>query len=257
MSLTLLPLGCYGSDLEEKKCISMRLSPSIVIDAGAILSNMSKEDLLKIKHIIITHAHFDHVKDLPTLADFMLSYGANSFTIHTTHTISEQIQHHIFNDLIWPDFTKLPNKRSPTVIFDIFSFGKPFFIDDFAFLPIPVNHVVESVGFIIRHGEDSIGYSGDTHRCPAFVDAVNAEKNLRALCWETSFPNRLDAIAKSSKHLTPHDLEQELASVRKNVPVWVFHMKPSMLDEIEKELRELKTDKTIRFMRQRSPITAG
>jgi len=235
----------------------MRLSPSIVIDAGAILSNMSKEDLLKIKHVVVTHAHFDHVKDLPTLADFMLSYGANSFTIHTTRTIAEQIQNNIFNDLIWPDFTKLPGKGTPTVTFSLFSFGKPFVSEDSEFLPIPVNHVGDSVGFIVRRGGASLGYSGDTHRCPAFVDAVNAEKNLRTLCWETSFPNRLNAIAKNSKHLPPHDLEQELALVTRNVPVWVFHMKPSMLDEIEKELRELKTDKSIRFMRQKSPITAG
>ncbi len=257
VSFTILPLGCYGSDLEEKKCISMRLSPHLIIDAGAILSNMSKEDLLKIKHVVITHAHFDHVKDLPTLSDFMLSYGANSFTIHTTETIARQIQTNIFNDLIWPDFTKLPSKRTPTVTFRFFSFGEPFIIDDFEFLPIPVNHVVESVGFIIRHGGDSAGYSGDTHRCPSFVDAVNAEKNLRVLCWETSFPNRLSGIARNSRHLTPHDLEQELAMVAPQIPVWVFHMKPSMLEEIETELQEIKADKPVRFMRQKSPIIVG
>ena len=256
MVFSILPLGCYGSDLEEKKCISMRISPSIIIDAGAILSNMSKEDLLKIKHVIITHAHFDHIKDLPTLADFMLSYGANSFTIHTTETIAKQIQSNVFNDLIWPDFTKLPGRGKSTIVFEPFDFGNSFVIEEIEFIPIAVNHVVESVGFIIRRGNNSIGYSGDTHRCQAFIDAINAEKNLRALCWETSFPNRLSSIAKSSKHLTPQDLEHELALVEKSIPVWVFHMKPSMLEEIEQELSEIKTDKPIRFMRQKNPVIA-
>lgn len=255
--LTVLPLGCYGSDLEEKKCISMRISPSTIIDAGAILSNMSKSELLKIKHVLITHSHFDHIKDLPTLADFMLSYGFNTFTIHTTRTIAEQIQKHIFNDLIWPDFTKLPGKGTPTITFEYFEFDKPFTIDGIELLPIEVNHVVESVGFILRKNGVSIGYSGDTHHCENFINALNAEENLRALCWETSFPNRLAGIAKNSKHLTPKDLESELALVNRNVPVWVFHMKPSMLDEIEKELGEIKTDKPIRFMRQKSPVVAG
>lgn len=255
--LSILPLGCYGSDLEEKKCISMRLSPSTIIDAGAILSNMSSAELLKVKHIIITHAHFDHIKDLPTLADFMLSYGMHTFTIHTTRTIADQIRQYVFNDLIWPDFTNLPKKGTPTVTFEYFEYDRPFTVDDMEILPIPVNHVVESVGFIIRKDGTSLGYSGDTGPCDRFVEAVNNEKNLQLLCWETSFPNRLEVIAKNSKHLTPRGLESELARVSPQVPVWVFHMKPSMIDEIEKELGEINTKKPIRFMRQKRPIVVG
>lgn len=252
--ITILPLGCYGSDLEEKKCISMRLTESTIIDAGAILSTLSKTELLKIKNIIITHSHYDHIKDLPTLADFMLSYGMHTFDIYTTEAIASQVHQNIFNDLIWPDFTKLPSKGTPTITFKYFEYDKPFSLDGHEIVPIKVNHVVESVGFLIRKGSASVGYSGDTYYCDNFIDYINAEKNLKALCYETSFPNKLATIAKNSKHLTPNDLSHELAKIKQNVPVHIFHLKPSMLEEIEKELLEIETDKKLYFMKQKNPI---
>ncbi|HRZ79979.1 MAG TPA: MBL fold metallo-hydrolase, partial [bacterium] len=73
--LSILPLGCYGSDLENKKCITMQVTPSTVIDTGALLSSLDTPQLVDIRNVIITHCHFDHIKNLPIFSDFMLSLG--------------------------------------------------------------------------------------------------------------------------------------------------------------------------------------
>jgi cAMP phosphodiesterase len=255
--LSIVPLGCYGSDLENKKSISMLVSPSIVIDTGSIMSSLDTDQLLAIKHVIITHCHFDHVKNLPIFADFMLSLGNHSFTVYTTENIMTQIMDHIFNDLVWPDFTRLPSRKSPTIKFQPIRFDEPFSIEGTEFLPIEVDHVVESLGFIIRHGGDTIAYSGDTGICSNFVDHINSDPSIKTICWETSFPNRLEKLATASKHLTPAMLAGELEKINRHCEIHTFHLKPNLEDEIIADTKSIKSPMKIIPMKQKRPITVS
>ncbi len=252
--LTILPIGCYGSDLDYKKCITMQITPSTVIDTGALLSSISTGDLLKIKNVIITHCHFDHIKNLPIFADFMLSMGNNSFNVYTTEAIWEQVKAHVFNDLIWPDFSSLPNKKSPTIRFFPIEFGKHFSLENISFLPIEMNHIVESVGFVIKKDHVAVAYSGDTSYCDNFIDHVNDDKDIKLLCWELSFPNRLKSIAEASKHLTPSMLDSELSKIKRKLPVHTFHLKPNLEEEIKHEISEMQTGMSVVAMKQKKPI---
>lgn len=254
--LSILPLGCYGSDLENKKCISMQVTESTIIDTGSLMSSLDISQLLEIKNVIITHSHFDHIKNLPMFADFMLSLGNNQFTVYTTEKIMTEIKTHILNDLIWPDFSQLPSKNKPTINFQPVEFDRPFNLDGIEFLPIEVNHLVESLGFIIKKGKASIAYSGDTCNCDNFIDHVNDDRSVKMICWETSFPNRLKHIAVASKHLTPSMLEQELSKLKRNHDLHVFHLKPNLEDEIIADLNKIKTPMTITPMKQKKPIIA-
>jgi len=251
---SLLPLGCYGSDLESKKCISMQITPSTVIDTGALLSSFNATQLMEIRNIIITHSHFDHIKDLPTFSDFMLSYGKHRFNIYTTRTIMGELQKHILNDLIWPDFTKLPNSKVPTINFKLIEFDKPFTIDNTEFIPIEMNHLVESIGFIIRKEGKVFAYSGDTGICDNFIDHIKQEPKIKTLCWETSFPNRLRKLAEISKHLSPSMLESELMKLSRKYEVHLFHLKPNLEEEIISDIKNIRTDMHLTTMKQKKPI---
>ena len=255
--LSIVPLGCYGSDLENKKCISMLVTPSIVIDTGSIMSSLDMSQLLAIKHVIITHSHFDHIKNLPIFADFMLSLGNHSFTVYTTENIMAQVMDNIFNDLIWPDFTKLPSRRNPTIKFHPIRFEEPFSIEGIEFMPIEVNHVVESLGFIIKKGSEKIAYSGDTGICENFVNHITADPSIKTICWETSFPNRLEKLAIASKHLTPAQLAGELEKINRHCDIHTFHLKPNLEDEIIADIKSIKSPMKIIPMKQKSPITAS
>jgi len=252
--LSILPIGCYGSDLDNKKCITMQISPTTIIDTGSLLSSLSTEDLLKIENVIITHSHFDHIKNLPIFADFMLSLANKQFNVYTTEVIKKQIMDHIFNNLIWPDFSALPTRSNPTIKFIPIEFEKQFTIDGIDFLPIEMNHIVESIGFIIRKGKNAVAYSGDTSYCDNFIDHVNADRDIKTLCWEVSFPDRLKSIAVASKHLSPSMLESELSKIKRNIPVHTFHLKPNLEEEITTELSQIKSNMPVMAMKQKKPI---
>lgn len=252
--LSILPLGCYGSDLENKKCITMQITQSTVIDTGALLSSLDTPQLVDIRNVIITHCHFDHIKNLPIFSDFMLSLGNHSFNLFTTENIMKQLRDHILNDLIWPDFTKLPTKKKPTINFVPIEFDRPFVIDQTEFIPVEVNHLVESIGFIIKKGKSSIAYSGDTYFCDNFVDLINSDASIKTVCWEASFPNRLEKIAVASKHLTPAFLQTELNKVKRKCDIHTFHLKPNLEEEIIADLKQIKSRMAITTMKQKKPI---
>ena len=235
----------------------MLVTPSTVIDTGSIMSSLDKTQLLAIKNIIITHCHFDHIKNLPIFADFMLSLGNHSFTVYTTENIMSQIMDNIFNDLVWPDFTKLPTKKNPTIKFKPIKFDETFSIDGIEYLPVEVNHVVESLGFILRKNGEAIAYSGDTGICDNFVDHVNDDHAVKTICWETSFPNRLEKLATVSKHLTPSQLDGELNKIKRSCTIRTFHLKPNLEDEIIADIKSMKSPMKIIPMKQKSPITAS
>jgi ribonuclease BN (tRNA processing enzyme) len=65
---------------------------------------------------------------------------------------------------------------------------------------------------------------------------ANETPNLKAVITECSFPNRLQAIADISLHLTPRTLAIELAKLKGDVPVLIYHFKPPYIDELRAEL---------------------
>ncbi len=232
--------GSFGGTLLEKRCMTMQLSSEIIVDTGAVLAKMTVEEILKLEHIVITHAHFDHIKDLAGIADIFTSKGKGNLVIHSTKYTANLIKKHLFNNTIWPDFTQIPSKQNPAVRFEYFEEDKFFKIGKYSFLPIEVNHSIESMGFIISKDNRSFAYSGDTAISQNFIDKIKSAKNLVALFWEVSFPNRMEKIAISSGHLTPKMFKEELQKINLDIPVYIFHIKPGVFDETLKEINEIK-----------------
>ena len=82
-------LGCHGSDSlthergEEHCCrsIGFLVNDSLMIDAGTVSSALNLESQKRIRHIVLTHTHIDHLKELPSLADNLISCTTNSITV--------------------------------------------------------------------------------------------------------------------------------------------------------------------------------
>jgi len=91
---------------------------------------------------------------------------------------------------------------------------------------------------------------------PSFIRAIPAQQianeteNLKAIFIETSFPNEMQKLAEVSKHLTPNLLKDELKKLKKrNVPIYIIHMKPQYIDTLKKEIRDIGYP-NIRFLEQ-------
>jgi ribonuclease BN (tRNA processing enzyme) len=233
-------LGCSGGELPLHRTTCFLVDRKLAIDAGALTASLPLEELLEVDDIVLTHSHFDHVKDVPLLADLLVGRRARPVRVHASRACARTLRENVFNGELWPDFTRIPDRKKPVLEIRPFDPERSFRVGRYTVRPVRVDHPVESVGFILSDGKSAIGVSGDTGPTVRFWKRVNAEKRLRALFVELSFPNALQRLADVSGHLTPRTLALELAKVERNgFPVLLYHLKPAYLGELEAELSAL------------------
>jgi cAMP phosphodiesterase len=233
-------LGASGGELRGHGCTCFLVDGRLAVDAGALTSRLDLPELDRVDHVLVTHAHLDHVKDVPLLADLMVGRRRRPVTVHASRGATETLRRSLFNGRLWPDFTRIPSARRPVVRLEPFAFGAPFRIGPYRVSAVKVRHTVESSGFVVRRGPAAFAVSGDTGPTTAFWREVNRAAGLRAVFVEVSFPARMQRLADRSGHLTPRTLVGELAKVeREGVPVYLYHLKPAFDAELRAELAGL------------------
>jgi cAMP phosphodiesterase len=232
-------LGCAGTISPEARTSAFLLNDSILMDGGTICSSLSLDDLEKIKTIFISHPHFDHIKGLPSLAETLIfKEEISPVTILASDLAIEAIRRHIMNDVIWPDFSRLPTEEQPVIRYLPIPEGVPVQAGELAITPYFLLDNRSDFGYLIEDGGTSLLYTSDIGASARLgVDGRVAEH----LIVEVSFPNEKDELAALTGHLTP-SLLQEMHSrlpVRPRT-VFVTHMKTYFREQIVGELRELE-----------------
>jgi ribonuclease BN (tRNA processing enzyme) len=240
MKLTVL--GCSGGIGSGRHTTSLLVDDDVLIDAGSGLTTLDFEQLLKIDHVLLTHAHLDHVLGLPLLLDSVGDLRDSPVTVHALPEVLEVLSTHLFNWQLWPDFREIPSAESPWLRFEALGFGETFSLKGRTFRPLPVNHVVPACGLHVTTAAGSLVFSGDTTHSDAFVAALNAIPDLRHLIIETSFENELVDIARASKHHWPDSLAAELQNLKVRPEIWITHLKPGNEAAIMNELRAAAPD---------------
>ncbi|HSN82235.1 MAG TPA: 3',5'-cyclic-nucleotide phosphodiesterase [Polyangiales bacterium] len=235
-------LGCHGGETPKHRTSSFLVGDSLAIDAGAITSALSLDEQERIQSVLVSHPHMDHIRDLATLADNRCQQGGATLDIVGIPATIEALRRHFFNDVIWPDFTRIDAKDGPTVRFVEVHPNQPADVDGYEVVPVLVNHTVDTSAFIIRHNASSIVYGGDTGPTEELWRQVNALDDLQALMMEVSFPNDEAELARKSLHLTPETLAGELDKLRhaEELPILLYHIKPTFEAQVLKELAELR-----------------
>ncbi|PCI60564.1 MAG: hypothetical protein COB37_09475 [Kordiimonadales bacterium] len=62
-------LGCSGGISPGQGTTAFLVDDSLLIDAGTGVEQLEHQEMCKIKHLVLTHAHLDHISHLP----FMLN----------------------------------------------------------------------------------------------------------------------------------------------------------------------------------------
>jgi cAMP phosphodiesterase len=234
-------LGCSGSETIGHMPPGFLVNDRIMLDAGTITAALSIEAQSRITDILISHTHLDHIKSVLFLADNIIGRIKKPVNIHAIPKVLDAIRKHLMNDVIWPDFTKIPTAKNPVLAYAPMALGKTVNIAGLKVKAIPMNHPVPAVGFLVSDGRSSFLYSADTGPNEGLWKEAAKAKNLSAIIVDTSFPNSLDGIATLSGHFTPAQLHEDLtrAKIGVDVPVYIYHVKPVHKKKVISELKGL------------------
>jgi cAMP phosphodiesterase len=234
-------LGCSGSESIGHMPPGFLVNDVVMMDAGTITAALSIGAQIKITDILVSHPHLDHIKALMFLADNIMGRTLKPVNIRTVPKVIDAIRKHLMNNIIWPDFTRIPTARNPVFSYKPMKAGTPVKIRGLTVKAIPMNHPVPTVGFLADDGKSSILYSADTGPNEDLWKEAARARNLKAIIVDTSFPNSLVKIAAASGHLTPAQLHRDLAraSIDNDVPIYIYHIKPVHEKKVINELRAL------------------
>ncbi len=237
-------LGCSGSDMPGRHVTSFLVNGSILLDAGTVTSALELEEQKRITDILITHAHLDHIKDIPFLADNLiecfLERKRPPVILRALPEVLQSIGDHILNGVIWPDFTAIP-ASSPVLAHRPVEPKTPFKLGGLNVAACPVDHATCAAGYVLwsDDGAETLAYTGDTGgngQMWAFINSLPVRINN--LITEAGFPNAMEDLAVASRHMTPRLLRKQLERLEYKPNIYIYHLKASFSEQIQEELRK-------------------
>lgn len=221
-------LGCSGAIAKDCRTTSFLLDADVLIDAGTGVGDLSLAEMRQIDHVFLTHSHLDHIAALPLMVDAIASQRTHPIEVHALPGTLDALRAHVFNNVIWPDFSKIPSETAPFVRFHEIAVGKPVEVCGKVIEPLPAVHTVPACGYAVAAGGPHWVFTGDTERNPAFWERL-AQLDVAMLVIETAFSNREQELARRSLHLSPVTLAEELGHMPagRQVPIYITHTKPS------------------------------
>lgn len=238
-TMKLRVLGCAGAELPDFRPPAFLLDDQMLLDAGTIGSVLSEEEQWKIHTVFITHSHLDHIRSIPALADnIIIKNRLHTVSVRSTVEVIEALQNHLFNNIIWPDFTQIPSAENPVIKFMPITPYQECAVNGYRVTAIPVNHTVPTVGYQVKSGGRTLVYTGDTGPTE---EIWRYSSGADALIVEVSFPDSMRDLAELTKHLTASMLVEELAKIDV-LPkrILITHPKPQYYERIFKEVTGLE-----------------
>ena len=254
-------LGCSGAIAAGCKTTAFLLDHDVLIDAGTGVGDLPLEALAQIDHILISHSHLDHVLAIALLADSVIrlreSQGRGAIQVHALPETITALRAHIFNGVIWPDFTRLPSVERPVLALVPFAVGDTLVLGGTRIEVLSASHTVPAVGFGVDGGVAGwFIYTGDTGPNPALWRRLQ-QLRVAHLVIETAFSDEERTLARLSKHLCPTELGHELGQLAGRVDVHITHIKPGEMDAVMAEIGRLGTNHRIHALAAGQVIRLG
>jgi glyoxylase-like metal-dependent hydrolase (beta-lactamase superfamily II) len=231
-------LGCSGGAALGRNPSCYLLEDGVAVDAGALAAALTIEEQQKICDVLLTHAHWDHVRDLP-LSVINRGAGAPTLRLHGLEATIEAVRTHLMNGATWFRAFDLPSVESPFISAHPFAPGETRRVGRYRVTSMPVPHTVPAISYVVDDGTCSVIISADTGGGGIFDALPRGMSPLRAVFLEASFPNRMHDFAKLTGHLTPALLDAETRVLPHGVEIIVTHLKPGFEIEMGREIADL------------------
>jgi ribonuclease BN (tRNA processing enzyme) len=180
-------LGVHNCESKDTRLTSLLVDDVLAIDVGGLTASLSVKAQYGIEAVLLTHQHYDHVRDIPTLSMNLFLGGART-TIYATPAVFEVLEKNLMNEVIYPDFRQRSTAR-PTISFSVIEPNKARKILRYDVLAVPVNHSVPTVGYQLSADGKTFFYTADTG--PGLAG-----------CWEKISPQLLITEVTASNRFT-------------------------------------------------------
>ena len=215
------------------------IDETLAIDAGAIAVGLTTEEQLKIRSIIVTHTHLDHIISLPLYLTDLFDELRAPVNLYATPSDFDALREYIFNHRMWIPVEMLRNDHTELLAFHPIASYESFLAEGLRVTPIPVSHTILTHGLLVEGEEASLLFTSDTGPTERLWEAASACHNLRAVFIDLSFPNRLTDLARVSGHHSPLTLLEEMTKIKPGVEVYAVHIKTPYRDQVAAEIAAL------------------
>jgi ribonuclease BN (tRNA processing enzyme) len=252
-------LGAYQCESRHSHSSSYLVDDILALDAGGLTSSLSLEEQSKIQAVLLTHCHFDHIKDLAPLG-FNL-FDRSRVTIGCTDETRASIEDTILNEKIWLNFFRRPCPSNSTFVHWAIQPSQAFGLLGYQIRPVLVNHTVQTVGYeVMAPSGARLFYTGDNG--PGSSESwVTPAPDL--LITEATFPDSLSHLAIRYGHLSTSLLAKELEAYRQRCVVLprilVVHTDLKYASQIAIEIDEIASSLNIhmRLAREGERVAIG
>lgn len=199
-------LGTHNSESIDFAQTCFTLDGQILFDCGSAASRLTLNEQQQLKGIFLSHAHYDHIKDLPALGmNFFLDGAANlPLPVLALAQTLESVRRYLSDDCIYSDFFAKDVFKSVGLEADL-----ALHFQSYQITPIAGFHKIPCVGYHVQKGDIAFYYTGDTQN--GF--AQNFIKNglcCDLLIAECTMKNAYRGI---TAHLCPKELATEIKQV--------------------------------------------
>jgi len=242
-------LGCSGGIGAGSRTSAMLIDDDVLIDAGTGIGDLGLDELRAIRHVFLTHAHLDHIAGLPMLVDSIFEEDFElPVTVYARQETLEAVQAHLFNDVIWPDFAKIPSVDNPMLRYAVCNPGDKVSIGARDFNAVDVLHSVPSLGYTVKNSGGVFAVSGDTRTNQTLWPVLNACDDLKVLVIEVSFPDEQEELATTAGHYCPSTMCRDLQFLQHDPDIWLTGMKPGAEEQILGQVTAALPDRKIRML---------
>ncbi|MCL4235958.1 MAG: 3',5'-cyclic-nucleotide phosphodiesterase [Deltaproteobacteria bacterium] len=233
-------LGCSGRLTPTHRSTGFLLNDDALLDAGTVGSALDVEAQERLRVLFLTHAHVDHVKELPFVLMERANKGLPSLILAAIPDVIDAVRSHLLNNVLWPDFTVIGDP--PALVYHEMPIARAVRVSDYEAMAVPVHHTVPCAGFYLHRGGEGFIYTGDTATTDAIWHVAKSRADVRTVMVETTFSDDGEAVARKTGHYCPRTLAADAAKAERPLHLLITHMRPELRDPIASDLAKAGLD---------------
>lgn len=233
-------LGANGGMSPDLGTTCLMVNPHLLIDAGSGLERLPLEEQKKIHTVVLTHSHLDHHSHLAFLANNLVQDFSQPITVIGTRETIQAIKSHIYNDIIWPDFSVIPEPDRPVIQFRIQAPHEEFEVEGVRMILIQVNHSVPTVGVWAEQEADQyrFAFTGDCFTNDNFWNQLNVLPPVEDLIADCQYRDDQYELAAIAKHYHPKALAEDLKKLHYKPRLILSHIPDHDRDNILEQAKK-------------------